>query len=585
MNIKKWLVAMVVLVPAIASAQSFTAPLLSDISFNYRADASSAHLINFTIVFNNGALCDGATYTIEYGDGATSVVNPPCTNDTTATLTTSHAYAKAGPYTAILKRFGQNFDTLSLTVTDSTQGTPATPGNSPTVFEGSVGGTTSGSCPNITTNLKVGDTDASTNGQVTVLQKFLTSHFQLDGSLVVGTFGPQTENYVKQFQAQSGIEAVGNVGVLTRSAIAASCSRLSSGNPQTPAPSTSNTQTPATSQGNGASSSCVLLAHSISQGATDATTGGDVTKLQNFLIAQGSMQGSATGFFGPKTQTAVQAYQKSKGIVSAGTPDTTGYGAVGTRTRAVMAVGCQTTATTDTPTPSNAAFSASPASGPAQLSVTFTATMLTPNVAYTVDNGDGTAATVLSPNSSTCVGTTPSCTMTGTHVYNSGGIFTAKLQKPGTSVTCTDVSYNVNDPLSYLNMGTSPNCTNGNGTTVINQTSVQVTGVGQPTLTARVRNSSNDPGTTDITAKVGDTIDYTWHSANGTAWSATISDNGLMPVTWVNTDGSKVATTANGTAVGIVDPVQAGHSYTIVYTVTDTNGHSGTATLHVTISK
>jgi len=40
-----------------------------------------------------------------------------------------------------------------------------------------------------------------------------------------------------------------------------------------------------------------------------------------------------TGFFGPATERAVQRFQKKHGLVSSGSPATTGYGAVGPKTR------------------------------------------------------------------------------------------------------------------------------------------------------------------------------------------------------------------------------------------------------------
>ncbi len=66
--------------------------------------------------------------------------------------------------------------------------------------------------------------------------------------------------------------------------------------------------------------------------------GADVVQLQQFLLSQNLLAaGSATGYFGKLTQAAVQRFQRSKGIVSFGTPSTTGYGAVGPKTRAVFA--------------------------------------------------------------------------------------------------------------------------------------------------------------------------------------------------------------------------------------------------------
>lgn len=63
--------------------------------------------------------------------------------------------------------------------------------------------------------------------------------------------------------------------------------------------------------------------------------GDDVSCLQQMLTQTGDYTyGNVTGYFGPATQTAVERYQARAGIVSAGSPDTTGFGAVGSRTRA-----------------------------------------------------------------------------------------------------------------------------------------------------------------------------------------------------------------------------------------------------------
>ena len=65
--------------------------------------------------------------------------------------------------------------------------------------------------------------------------------------------------------------------------------------------------------------------------------GDDVTALQRFLISQGLLYSSATGYFGLLTQAAVQSFQAQHGIVSSGKPATTGYGVVGPKTRALLA--------------------------------------------------------------------------------------------------------------------------------------------------------------------------------------------------------------------------------------------------------
>jgi peptidoglycan hydrolase-like protein with peptidoglycan-binding domain len=64
----------------------------------------------------------------------------------------------------------------------------------------------------------------------------------------------------------------------------------------------------------------------------------DVMRLQKLLATDKDIypEGDATGYFGPATERAVQRFQKKYGIVSSGTPSTTGYGALGPATRAKL---------------------------------------------------------------------------------------------------------------------------------------------------------------------------------------------------------------------------------------------------------
>lgn len=61
-----------------------------------------------------------------------------------------------------------------------------------------------------------------------------------------------------------------------------------------------------------------------------------VTELQTYLATNASIypERLVTGYFGPLTQAAVQRFQAAQGIVSQGTPSTTGYGRVGPLTMA-----------------------------------------------------------------------------------------------------------------------------------------------------------------------------------------------------------------------------------------------------------
>lgn len=53
-------------------------------------------------------------------------------------------------------------------------------------------------------------------------------------------------------------------------------------------------------------------------GDRDASTSGEVSKLQNFLIQQGYLKTPASGYFDESTKLAVINYQKSKGLTAEG---------------------------------------------------------------------------------------------------------------------------------------------------------------------------------------------------------------------------------------------------------------------------
>lgn len=74
----------------------------------------------------------------------------------------------------------------------------------------------------------------------------------------------------------------------------------------------------------------------ISSSLDFGSTGENVSELQTYLAKDSSIypSGLVTGYFGSLTQAAVQRFQTAQGIVSAGTPATTGYGRVGPVTMA-----------------------------------------------------------------------------------------------------------------------------------------------------------------------------------------------------------------------------------------------------------
>src|SRR3989344_3301053 len=225
-------------------------------------------------------------------------------------------------------------------------------------------------------------------------------------------------------------------------------------------PSVSSTPTPSSTSGG-----CAQI---ITRFLIVGSSGPDVKELQGFLIARGSLASEASsGYCGPLTQAALQSWQAANGIVSSGDPFSTGYGATGPRTRAVLALACTTPVSPSLPskptcpalpivscalgyvptgggTDSNgcdlpircvaptSGFTASPTSGAAPLSVTFTVTnnFMNGTAPLTVDFGDSGASSNRMLLEYGGV-TRPS------HVYTSTGTYTAKLiETCGNTATC-----------------------------------------------------------------------------------------------------------------------------------------------------
>lgn len=634
---------------AVTGGSNVNVKLIDNFIFSYRATTSVAAPLEVTygVGFVGDAMCDGASYSIDYGDGSSATIssslysalcNQPNFNEIRYVqgAFASHTYAASTTAAAKLKRNGQVIQSLSVSVgtiptlavsasvtsgaaplstsitagaacpasgtslaslsfgdnAGSIQSVPCNNGETlqhtytfpgtytitktdtngmsetvtvivrPPVGDGEdepdEDDVDTPSCPTLTKTLQRGDSDATTGGEVSKLQQFLTDYFQLDGSLVVGVFGPLTESYVKQFQIENNISPVGWVGPQTRAAIAHMCDEpltlytfLATPN-QGPAPLLVDFSYADPNQnmvyninfGDGASASlvynvgtdctipsncaprydafhsytqngtykasltqvvdpcagqtgcttplqvielatttvnvlsqtnasCVTLTYNLYAGATDATTNGEVTKLQNFLIAGGYMQGSATGFFGPITEQAVQKYQAGKGIVSSGSPDTTGYGFVGPQTRAAMAAGCSGGG--DDLVGGTGALAVYPKSGAAPLTVQFSS-----NIGGTVDYGDGTRGEM---------GVGPSAGVWATsHTYASPTIYTASLLKQG-GTACTPITYDPNNPLSFLDLVTGNTCAktglNVSGSTVVATVAVNVAqGLNTPAIKA-----------------------------------------------------------------------------------------------------
>jgi peptidoglycan hydrolase-like protein with peptidoglycan-binding domain len=142
--------------------------------------------------------------------------------------------------------------------------------------------------------------------------------------------------------------------------------------------------------GSSSGTQCTELSRSLFLGSSDRDTTGEVSKLQRFLTSTGHYTyGEVTGYYGPATQRAVQAWQASKGVVSSGSPETTGYGVVGPSTRSVIARNCSVSTPAVTPIIQNDDISVTISSISNSENPTVKGTAYgVGEVGFSVDNGD-----------------------------------------------------------------------------------------------------------------------------------------------------------------------------------------------------
>ena len=96
---------------------------------------------------------------------------------------------------------------------------------------------------------------------------------------------------------------------------------------------------------------CGVFSHILYKGVNDKNTKGEVTRLQKMLAEDFAIypEGLITGYYGRLTEKAVQKWQKKHGVVSSGSPSSTGYGVVGPRTRAKITIVCPEKPIKETP--------------------------------------------------------------------------------------------------------------------------------------------------------------------------------------------------------------------------------------------
>ena len=169
--------------------------------------------------------------------------------------------------------------------------------------------------------------------------------------------------------------------------------------------------------------------------------GSDVVELQTFLIAEGDLAaGNNTGYFGRMTETAVKSWQAKNGLVSSGTAATTGYGAVGPRTRAKIASVCGTQAAQLHAVATINTISDLPGLAAAQndaryILISVTVTTAPADGLYSIDWGDGTSGPLnhegcSQPNnigSNSGNGWCSSTLYSGGHAYKKAGTFKLRI--------------------------------------------------------------------------------------------------------------------------------------------------------------
>jgi len=199
------------------------------------------------------------------------------------------------------------------------------------------------------------------------------------------------------------------------------------------------------------SSSCPLIGRSLRKGVS----GDDVRRLQQFLARDPSIypEAIASGYYGALTEKAVQRWQVKYNIVSSGSPSTTGYGVVGPRTAAAIALLCTTGSYggvpgPTTPPPVGGFITVTPISGNSPLLVNVTATVNTTRscagATYTLEYGDGTRAEQIMVPTGNC----GELSQTYPHTYAYGGTYQIKLSA-GSHQTSATVTVNGPPPPQF----------------------------------------------------------------------------------------------------------------------------------------
>lgn len=360
---------------------------------------------------------------------------------------------------------------------------------------------------------------------------------------------------------------------------------------------------------------CPVLTRALSMGSK----GTDVSSLQTFLAQDPSVYPEAmvTGYFGPLTEKAVQRWQAKYGVVSSGTPDSTGFGVVGPKTRAAMQSRCAAGAPGGTSSQSGGVvggyLQVTPATGPAPLNTAVNAIVNTGGSCaggtYVVDFGDNTPVRqIVVP-----VGTCGQMNQIFPHIYQNTGTYVVTLglgvHKTSSTVTVSgptmtdtlQATASSSVPLAVTFTGTvlsadagtcTSNCVNrlnfGDGTSVDIPLPNKIAGADSYTTYTVTHTYATDgtytatltttpaSGQVRTVANTSITVSGVNPTAPAITMNVTLNDikqDGILPVSWT----SKNAPVSSAVALWMVN-IQAGTIYTLATSL------SPTGSLNVPIS-
>ena len=215
----------------------------------------------------------------------------------------------------------------------------------------------------------------------------------------------------------------------------------------------------------------------VSRVLQNGDSGADVTRLQQFLALDPTIypEAQVTGYYGSLTEAAVRRFQCKNKIVCDGTPASTGYGVVGPRTAAILALQCPDGGGSGSGNTGQVSgfIKVTPTAGVSPLNVTVDATLNTARSCaaqtYQIDFGDGTAPVNVSVPANRC----SELQQVFPHVYQRGGVYQVLLRAGTHQVSAT------------------VNVTQGSGT---------------PTSSSDTLNASPTNGATPLTATFSGTV-------------------------------------------------------------------------------